>query len=320
MKLLREARLGYDGSVDPLEASIDRFREHLATERRASPNTVAAYASDLGQLVAFVRDAQLEVESPRDLDVYLLRRWVGTLARTVVAASVARKIAAVRAWMRWLERHGEIEKNPAATLSRPKVVRPLPTLVRPEVAAEIVTSPGSLAEGLRDRAMLEVLYGSGLRVSELVGLDLGDIDFGASTLRVLGKGSKERVVPMGSKAREAIEAWLAARSALPATAKGADPQALFRNKQGARIGVRRVQTLVHRYGALGAGRADLHPHALRHACATHLLEAGADLRTIQEILGHASLGTTQRYTHVSLTQLERTYDAAHPLAKRAGPG
>jgi integrase/recombinase XerC len=174
------------------------------------------------------------------------------------------------------------------------------------------------AERVRDAALLEVLYGSGLRVSELVGLDLDHVALERDELRVLGKGKKERLVPLGTKAREAILAYLGSRPELRNERTGAqDPRALFLGRRGTRLGVRRVQTLVQRYGALGAGRSDLHPHALRHSCATHLLEGGADLRAIQELLGHSSLATTQRYTHVSLDQLMRVYDRAHPLAHRA---
>jgi integrase/recombinase XerC len=166
---------------------------------------------------------------------------------------------------------------------------------------------------------METLYGAGLRVSELCGLNLGDVDLSRDpgSVRVLGKGSKERVVPLGGEAAKAIRAWLARRDELgdPETGQR-DPRALFLSKRGARLGVRRVQTLVQRYGALGAGRADLHPHALRHTCATHLLDGGADLRAIQKMLGHASLATTQRYTHVSIDHLVKVYDAAHPLARR----
>ncbi len=173
------------------------------------------------------------------------------------------------------------------------------------------------AEGLRDRALLEVLYGAGLRVSELCGLDLGSIDLTRGSVRVIGKGDKERIVPLGAAAVSAITTYLQERARLADPTTGdLDPRALFLSKRGKRLGVRRVQTLVHRYGALGAGRADLHPHALRHTCATHLLDGGADLRAIQKMMGHASLATTQRYTHVSIDHLVKVYDAAHPLARR----
>jgi integrase/recombinase XerC len=258
---------------------------------------------------------------PGDLDVLILRGFLGQLARTCSPASVARKIASVRAFLRFLQRSGEVQKNVAMELALPKVRRPLPTFLNVDAAAEVVTTPDSAsAEGLRDRAVLETLYASGLRVSELCGLDLGDVEAGSTGLgsvRVLGKGSKERVVPLGSAAAAAVRAYLERRDELSDPRTGAlDPRALFVSRRGTRLGVRRVQTLVHRYGALGASRADLHPHALRHTCATHLLDGGADLRAIQKMLGHASLATTQRYTHVSVDHLLQVYDAAHPLARR----
>ncbi|WP_437315804.1 tyrosine recombinase XerC [Sorangium sp. So ce385] len=258
------------------------------------------------------------------LDVLLLRSWLGSLARTHAPASIARKVGAARALLRYLERRGEVDKNAAAQLALPKVRRPLPTFLDVDAAAEVMEIPGAdTAEGLRDRAILETLYGAGLRVSELCGLDLAHVDrrpADRASVRVIGKGDKERIVPLGSHALAAIERYLERRDELTDPATGArDPRALFLSRRGARIGVRRVQALVQRYGALGAGRSDLHPHALRHTCATHLLDGGADLRAIQKLLGHASLATTQRYTHVSIDHLLKVYDAAHPMARNAHP-
>jgi integrase/recombinase XerC len=316
------------GSGD-LAPAVARFLTSLAHERRASPHTVAAYRRDLAQLATFAAERRGAV-NVKDLDVLLLRGFLGQIARTVAPPSVARKISAVRAFLRFLQRRGEIDKNVAMDLSLPKVRRPLPTFLNVDAAAEVVTTPDTAsAEGLRDRAVMETLYGAGLRVSELCGLDLGDIDTGhdggtpqtprttgLGSVRVLGKGSKERVVPLGSAAVAALRAYLVRRDELHDKSTGAiDPRALFLSKRGVRLGVRRVQHLVHRYGALGAGRADLHPHALRHTCATHLLDGGADLRAIQKMLGHASLSTTQRYTHVSVDHLVKVYDQAHPLAR-----
>lgn len=310
-----------EGGPSGLEEAITRFVRHLGEERRASPHTVSAYERDLAQLVAFVKEKKPRVKRPEDLDVFVLRGFLGQLARTHAPPSIGRKIAAIRAFLRWLERRGEIQKNPAAELELPKVRRPLPTFVNVDAASEIVEAPDEdTAEGARDRAMLELLYGSGLRVSELVGLDLESIemDEGGGRARVLGKGSKERLVPFGSHARGAILRWLDRRLSLTNSKTGEiDPRALFVSRLGRRIGVRQVQNLVHRYGALGAGRADLHPHALRHTFATHLLDGGADLRAIQRMLGHASLSTTQRYAHVSIDHLTKVYDSAHPLARRA---
>ena len=290
-----------------LEEAVDAFAEHLRSERRASAHTVGSYRSDLTQLVRFVREKKGRRLRVDEVDVYLLRGWLGALARTVCGASVARKIAAAKALFRFLRERGVIARDPAAELASPKMRRPLPTFLGVDAAKEVVEVPSAR----RDRALLELLYGCGLRVSELVGLDLSDVSLTERAVRVLGKGKKERNVPLGAKAAEAVARWLEVR---PDHAR--DPGALFLSRRGARVGVRWVQRLVHRYGELGAGRADLHPHALRHTCATHMLEGGADLRAIQEMLGHASLATTQRYTHVSLEALEKVYDKAHPLAKR----
>jgi integrase/recombinase XerC len=306
--------------VSPLRPAIDRFIAHLAEGRRASPNTVEAYRVDLLQLEAFAAERRPGA-GVREIDMLLLRGFLGQLARTHASASVSRKISSVRTFLRFLQRHGEVEKNAAMELSLPKVRRPLPTFLNVDAAAEVmVAPPDDTAEGVRDRALLEVLYGAGLRVSEACGISLDDLELGAGRLgsvRVLGKGSKERVVPLGQKAIAALRAWLTRRDELRHPKTGAlDPRALFVTKRGARLTRTAVGHLVHRYGALGAGRADLHPHALRHTYATHLLDGGADLRSIQKMLGHASLSTTQRYAHVSMDHLMKVYDEAHPLARR----
>jgi integrase/recombinase XerC len=301
--------------------ALSVFVDHLTSERRGSPHTVEAYGRDIGQLETFAAE-HLGSGDLAGIDVFLLRRWLGTLSRTVEPPSVARKISAVKAFFRYLRKTGRIKADPAAELKCPKVRRPLPTFLAVDPAKEVMdAASGQTPAGLRDRAMLEVLYGSGLRVGELVGLDLEDVDLTNLSLRILGKGNKQRTVPIGRMAKSAIERYLEARPLLGTAAKRAAAPgagaAFFLSNRGARICARQVQLTVHRYGALGAGRADLHPHALRHTCATHMLEGGADLRAIQEMLGHASLATTQRYTHVSLDQLMKVYDAAHPLAKRA---
>lgn len=311
---------------DGLERSIARFAQHLAGERRASNHTVSAYASDLAQLASFVRDKQRGEASPKDVDKLVLRAWLGELSRTRSPGSIARKLASVRAFFRYLAREGEVSENPAELLATPRVRRKLPAFLSVDAAAEVMSAPaesprGSESERARDRLMLELLYGSGLRVSELAGLNLDQISLERGELRVLGKGRKERIVPLGSAARAALEGYLPLRPELRHPKTGAqDPRALLLTRRGTRLGVRRVQVLVQRYGATGAGRPDLHPHALRHTCATHMLEGGADLRAIQEMLGHSSLSTTQRYTHVSLEQLLGVYDRAHPLAKKPRGG
>lgn len=307
---------------DPLARAIASFLGHLGGERRASAHTVAAYRRDLDQLAEFVRSRADGPASVDEIDKLLLRAWLGQLARTISPPSIARKLSALRTFFRYLEREGRAKKNPAAQMASPKLGRKLPTFLSVDAAASVVEAPGEVGgksepERLRDALMLELLYGSGLRVSELSGLDLEHVSLEQGEMRVLGKGKKERLVPLGGPARAALEAYLAVRQELHHPRTGAcDPRALLLSRRGVRLGVRRVQTLVQRYGALGAGRADLHPHALRHTCATHMLEGGADLRAIQELLGHSSLSTTQRYTHVSLDQLLGVYDKAHPLAKR----
>ncbi len=298
-----------------MHAAVRDFLAHLTSEKRASPNTVAAYGRDLASLLAFVAERRPGNTGLGDVDVYLLRGWLGSVSRTHAASSVARMVSSVKTFFRWARRRGVVAVDVAEQLASPKVRRPLPTFLSVDAAAQVMEAPEAEdAPAARDRAVLELLYGSGLRVSELVGLDRDAL--GGESLRVVGKGNKERVVPLGGKAREALAAYLACRGEIRHSRTGyQDPKALFLGPRGTRLNVRAVQLLVHRYGALGAGRADLHPHALRHTCATHLLDGGADLRSIQEILGHASLSTTQRYTHVSVDHLMRVYDAAHPHAR-----
>jgi integrase/recombinase XerC len=297
-----------------LDDAARAFVRYLENERRASPHTVRAYGRDVFALVRYL-GGKKGVREVSAIDLYALRSWLGDLARTHAASSIACKVAAVRTWMRWLRRRGLLVASPADELASPKVRRPLPTFLSVDAAAEVMETPDATPTGKRDRAVLELLYGSGLRVSEVVGLDLDAIDLRGASARVLGKGRKERIVPLGRASVAALGAYLDVRSALAHPKTGAlAPTALFLSR-GRRLGVRAVHTLVQRYGALGAGRADLHPHALRHTCATHLLDGGADLRAIQELLGHSSLSTTQRYTHLSMDHLMRVYDAAHPLAR-----
>jgi integrase/recombinase XerC len=304
-----------------LAAVVQRFAEYLEHERRSSPHTVLAYRRDLTSLIDFLRDRLEREPVLTDVSRMTLRSWLGTVSEGLAPSSIARKLSSVRAFYVFLGRTGEVRENPAALLQSPKLSRGLPLVLRAEAAAEVVEAPdtgplGSEIERLRDRVMLELLYGSGLRVSELFALDLEAVNVRGAEVRVLGKGRKERLVPISGKALEALELYLPRRAELshPRTRKH-DPAALLLSVRGRRLGVRAIQKLVQRYGALGAGRPDLHPHALRHSYATHLLEGGADLRVIQELLGHSSLSTTQRYTHVSLDQLLTVYDKAHPLAR-----
>ena len=341
-----------EGSSGAREA-LDSFVRTLMYERHASEHTVKAYVRDIGSLLTFAerkgvaQGPTVDVTgdaAPRslgtralpsglpldDIHVFLLRSWLADLSRTHAPASVARHLAAVRTWFKWLRRQKLVATNPAELLASPKVRRGLPTFLSVDAAKEVVEAPqGDEPVALRDKAVLECMYGSGLRVSEVVGINLEDVDLPGAVVRVKGKGAKERQAPLGRLCVEALQRYLKdGRPKLRGPQQGKRPgkqdakqdakqdgRALFLSTRGARLGVRAVQIFVKKYGMAGAGRADLHPHALRHTCATHLLDGGADLRAIQEILGHASLSTTQRYTHVSMDHLLRVYDAAHPLAK-----
>jgi integrase/recombinase XerC len=302
-----------------LAGAMAAFSEHLAGERRVSRNTLAAYGSDLSQLEAFAREKLGREPALADVDKYLLRAWLASLARVRDARSIARKIACVRSFFRFLARRG-YDRNPTELLRSPRAGRKLPKFLGAETAASVMKAPEVRVEPwlrARDAALLELLYGSALRVSELCALDVASVDLRAMELRVLGKGKKERIVPFGRQAQASLDDYLPLRAERVALRPSSAPLALFLNKDGGRLSVRMVQRLVGRYGAL-VGRPDLHPHALRHSAATHMLEAGASLRAIQEFLGHSSLGTTQMYTHVSFDQLLGVYDAAHPLAKAGG--
>ncbi len=309
-----------------LEQACAAFLEHLEHERQVSANTLAAYGRDLKQLNAFLLGRRERTPELRDVDKLSLRLWLGERSRQVGASTIARQLSAVRTAFDFFERRGMVSSNPARLLGMPKLRRSLPKFLGVDPAQELMATPETTAKPPRDVArdtlILELLYGSGLRVSELVGLDLRDLILdgrgpGDDSLRVSGKGNKQRIVPLGKKARQALDHYLESRASF-ASPKGGelDAKALLLNRLGSRLGVRSVQNIVKRYGALATGRADLHPHALRHTCATHMLEGGADLRAIQEFLGHSSLSTTQRYTHVSLEKLIGVYDQAHPLSKK----
>lgn len=320
---------------DALARQIQGFLSRLAAERRASARTVETYGRDLHALHCFVLEQGLPPAASA-LDLPVLRRFLASFGTARSGATTARTVAALRAFLRDLHRRGEVATNPAALLRLPKVRKPLPQFLTVAAATEVIESAGRRPTGgagtpllpdrvqnaiaLRDRAILELLYGAGIRVSELCGLDLEHVDLQQRMARVLGKGSKERVVPFGAPCADALGRYLERRPDLAAgRARRIDPRALFVSRIGRRLTVRQVQNRVRLYGMAGAGRPDLHPHALRHSCATHLLDAGADLRGIQELLGHASLSTTQRYTHVSVDRLLEVYARAHPLARRNPP-
>ncbi len=305
---------------DALRDQVHAFVRYLATERRSAALTVQTYRRDLDALHTFVREHGL-VPDARTLDRDALRHFLASVSTHNGAATIARRIAALRAFFRFLVRKRLASDNPASALRLPRVVKSLPRFLAVDDAFGVVETAdaehGDDVLALRDRAMLELLYGSGLRVSELATLDLAALDLPGRSARISGKGGKQRVVPLGGVCVDALTRYLDARHRIR-TLRGEAEQgsALFLGRWGTRLSTRQVQHLVRRYGALGAGRSDLHPHALRHSCATHLLDAGADLRSIQELLGHTSLSTTQCYTHVSVDRLREVYQRAHPHARR----
>ena len=299
---------------------IARYIQYLQYERNASPHTVRNYRSDLLQFRDFLAQGQPgEKVNLKSVDALRIRGFLAFLfEKEKKKSSIARKLAAVRAFFKFLSREHAVSKDPAATVSTPKLARTLPRIMSEEEMNNFLNLVGQAAQGgapalLRDRAILELLYASGLRVSELVGLDLRKVNFGDGIVLVRGKGDKERIVPFGSKAREAITAYLPAREKVLREHKPANP-ALFLNARGGRLTTRSVDRLLKKYVRQFGPNIKASPHSLRHAFASHLLAEGADLRAIQEMLGHKSLATTQKYTQVSIKQLMDVYDKSHPKA------
>lgn len=297
-----------------LTEAAEAYATHLGAVRRLSPATVRAYRADLRDLIGATGDIPVA-----DVDLEALRDWLWAATRRGDARStLARRTAAVRGFFSWLHDEGALAADPAVRLVSPARRRSLPTVASADAMREVLdTAREGAASGdaraLRDAAMLELLYASALRVSELCGVDLDDLDRERRTVRVVGKGSKERVAPYGAPAAHALEAYLVrARPTLMVHSTGTP--ALFLGTRGARIGPRAVYDVVTRLVGPAVGAAALGPHALRHSAATHLLDGGADLRTVQEMLGHANLGTTQIYTHVSAEKLTAAYRLAHPRA------
>ena len=308
-----------DGTAD-VEAGADgvlaRYERHLAHERGLSPHTVRAYLGDVGDLLEHLERLHVDLA---DIDVSTLRSWLAR-QRTLGKArtTLARRATAARVFTAWACRTGLVTVDPGAVLSSPKPHRTLPVVLRADdvrrlldgLADQLDRSDDPLA--MRDAAILELLYASGIRVGELVGLDLDDLDSERSVVRVIGKGDKERRAPYGGPARTAIDRWVAiGRAALRTSTSG---PALFLGARGGRVDQRSVRRMVHARLAEIPGLPDTGPHGLRHSAATHLLEGGADLRSVQEILGHASLATTQLYTHVTTDRLRAAYAQAHPRA------
>jgi integrase/recombinase XerC len=298
--------------ADPVKA----FARHLGAERGLSEHTQRAYVGDLRNLMSYARDRGItDLSEVRLSD---LRSWLADQSENGAArATVARRSASARAFLRWATRTGVIDADPSLRLAAPKRVRSLPGVLRAdeidaalEVAA--VAADDQDAVHLRDRAMVELLYATGIRVGELVGLDIDDVNFGSNVVRVMGKGAKERTVPFGGPAASALQGWLQLGRVQVVTA--ASGPAVFLGRRGGRVDPRQVRAAVHQLLQHVPDIPDVGPHGLRHSAATHLLEGGADLRAVQEMLGHSSLATTQIYTHVSVERLKHSYQQAHPRA------
>ncbi|MGZ3557709.1 MAG: tyrosine recombinase XerC [Thermodesulfobacteriota bacterium] len=303
---------------------INQFINYLSFEKNASPHTCRCYRRDLEAFQDFLKNSGIQLTQGGDVkmekvDRIAIRKYLSFLHRKNKKSSIARKISTLRSFFKYLVREQLIPSNPAKTVSTPKVEKTLPTTLTVDEAFRLMESPrsrsgksskGSEERGLRDRAILELLYSSGLRVSELVGLNSNQLDLDLGIVRVMGKGRKERIVPVGLKAIEALGAYFAERG----TSKGDEP--IFINSSGGRLTARSVGRLIKKYTRHSSIFRRVSPHSLRHTFATHLLDAGADIREIQEMLGHSSLSTTQRYTHVSMGKLMEVYDRAHPRSFR----
>ncbi len=288
-----------------MQRLVDKFFNYLKVERNASNHTIINYTVDLEVFTAFLGDRDIGT-----VDHLMLRRFLAELrAKNYSKRTIARKLASLRSFFRFLYREGLIKKNPITAISTPKLDKKLPVFLDVGKVERLLQSPSTDdIAGLRDRALLETMYSTGMRVSELVGLDEGDVDFISGVVKVFGKGSKERIVPIGEPALKAIQAYLDKRSG------SKDKDAIFLNKSGRRLTDRSVRRVINKYISQCSIAEKISPHSLRHSFATHLLDRGADLRSVQELLGHANLSTTQIYTHVTMDRLKAVYDKAHPRA------
>jgi integrase/recombinase XerC len=315
--------------AETLAAWIEKFIDYLRYQRNASPHTLRNYESDLQQFLAYLTHTPEGKPRPapelEQIDNLTIREFLGELyQKSNRKSSIARKLASIRSFMKFLSAREVIRTNPAKSVASPKQENRLPDYMATDSVVSLIEAPDLETDaGKRDRAILEILYAAGIRVSELVGLNLGDVSLSERLLRVVGKGRKERVVPFGKRAEEALEAYLRVRGRLVKTCSASKTKAqsdagdaVFLNLRGGRLTGRSVWNIVDLYVGQLAQRLKAHPHTLRHTFATHMLNAGADLRTIQELLGHESLSTTQKYTHVSVEQLIRVYESCHPRAKR----
>jgi len=306
-----------------MKALVERFLEHLRVERNASVHTLRSYAADLEQFRNFLASAGPHIDeesagvSIEKIDHLAIRAYLSNLYRDHKKSSLARKMAALRSFFKYLVDEGLLPVNPAEIVATPKQEKPLPAFLPVDEVFSLLETPDrSTTWGARDRAILETLYSCGIRVGELVGLSDGDVDFSLGILRVYGKGQKERVVPIGEKALAALREYLPQRDrVLSKLGRQGARAPLFINPRGGRLTSRSVARMLQKYISISGLLRKVSPHALRHSFATHLLDAGADLRGIQELLGHVSLSTTQRYTHVSVDKLMEVYDRTHPRAK-----
>ena len=302
-----------------MESLIQKYLDHLRNERNVSVHTVRNYLSDLAQLRGFLVERQLCLDERqrvdvRKVDIHVVRAYLAALTKDRKKSSIGRKLAALKGFFRYLVTTRQIDKDPLLLIHSPKQEKPLPTFLSVDEVFRLLDgmqSKGGL--DIRDRAVLEVFYSTGVRVSELVGLDWADVDFQLGIARVVGKGAKERIVPIGAVALETLRNYSQEqRQKWHLTCKGETP--IFLNNRGSRITTRSVARIVEKHLRQVGIPVKMGPHGLRHSFATHLLNSGADLRVIQELLGHASLSTTQRYTHLNLDQLTAVYDKAHPRA------
>jgi len=300
-----------------MHSAIDGFLRYLRIERNASELTLKSYSEDFNSLFDYLRDRAPDKATPEDLDVAVLRGYVAYLHECQYAkTTIARRLACLRSFLRFCQREGLIASNPAKALRTPRTGRKLPHFLTTEQIVTLLEAPpANEPEGLRDRAILETMYSGGLRVAELVGLNVEHWDRDANVLRVFGKGKKERIAPVGKHAAKALYRWLEVRQPAP-DASAADKAALFLNRFGERLTTRSIGRMIEKYLKLTGLDRHTSPHTLRHTFATHLLDGGADLRSVQEMLGHKSLTTTQIYTHVSTQRLRETYEKSHPHAKR----
>ena len=295
-----------------INQAIKKFEEFLKYEKKSSSHTISNYLGDLQQLLRFAREKRPGLAKVEDIDIILLRGYLASLYHGKKPSTLARKVSTIRAFFRFLVKRRMIDGNPAIVLNLPRVRRNVPKFLSADEAIALMELPaGDEKQGRRNRAVLELLYGAGLRVSEAHGLNMAGIDLRERVVRVLGKGSKERLVPLGKKTLGALKEWIEVRRLY-----SPQSEALFLNKKGKRLGVRSIQNIVRKFSLLLGTSGGVSPHALRHSFATHLLDSGAGLREIQELLGHASLKTTQKYTHISISHLCRVYDKTHPLARK----